>query len=454
MPIDTAEIRKSAEAAVILKGPESSAEPETAAAKELEPAEDAADGDQQELGANFIDSVVSDLLDSSINESVDSTGLAPLPLNRVATAAVAHLSGKHCSGCKNEFLDDSLFCRHCGEKRQELELPTAVAEKPTAVSVLPPPNVALPPVMPPGIAVENDMEADDLTELEDMMAEPEPELSDATLDKTLELVAEVDTAEAADPAAEAEAAPEAEAAAEAQIEAVEPELWLTGQRLLFEDEASGSTLEVTLVVVDRTVLPAEQETERGYTVRLPDGRERNTLRARLRLPDQPLAEPAVVETEAERVRREKREEKERQHAERMAKQEAKRVELVRRKAEHDAKMEESRKKQEEARRKHDLKAKIREMRTDAKALRKDMGSFKTKVDNLQRSIPAPKPAPANDGAVSRAARERAPRPIEGEIMRLRRQNASSRRSMLVVLVNETPHVSHVLARSSPLLHSS
>ena len=58
----------------------------------------------------------------------------------------------------------------------------------------------------------------------------------------------------------------------------------TGQRLLFEDKANGGAMvEVTLVTVDRAVLPPEQEEERGYTVRLPDGRERNTLRSRLRL---------------------------------------------------------------------------------------------------------------------------------------------------------------------------
>ena len=58
----------------------------------------------------------------------------------------------------------------------------------------------------------------------------------------------------------------------------------TGQRLLFEDRARGGAMvEVTLVCVDRTVLPPEQEEERGYTVMLPDGRERNTLRSRLRL---------------------------------------------------------------------------------------------------------------------------------------------------------------------------
>ena len=66
-----------------------------------------------------------------------------------------------------------------------------------------------------------------------------------------------------------------------------PERWSAGQQLLFEDRASSSTVEVTLVVVDQTVLPPEQEAERGYTVRLHDGRERNTLRVRLRLLPQP-----------------------------------------------------------------------------------------------------------------------------------------------------------------------
>ena len=64
----------------------------------------------------------------------------------------------------------------------------------------------------------------------------------------------------------------------------------TGQQLLFEDKARGGAMvEVTLVSVDRTVLPPEQEEERGYTVRLPDGRERNTLRARLWLPVEGLS---------------------------------------------------------------------------------------------------------------------------------------------------------------------
>eukprot|EP01047_Picozoa_sp_COSAG01_P099455 COSAG01_NODE_29468_length_636_cov_22.785847_2_plen_63_part_00 len=42
-----------------------------------------------------------------------------------------------------------------------------------------------------------------------------------------------------------------------------------------------------LVAVDRSALPPEQEHERGYTVRLPDGSERNTLASRLRLPLEP-----------------------------------------------------------------------------------------------------------------------------------------------------------------------
>ena len=58
-----------------------------------------------------------------------------------------------------------------------------------------------------------------------------------------------------------------------------------GTRLLFEDKKAGGVVEVVLVAVDREVLSAEQEAERGYTVRLLDGSERNTLRARLRLPD-------------------------------------------------------------------------------------------------------------------------------------------------------------------------
>eukprot|EP01052_Picozoa_sp_SAG31_P050425 SAG31_NODE_11500_length_1023_cov_1.481602_1_plen_164_part_10 len=97
-------------------------------------------------------------------------------------------------------------------------------------------------------------------------------------------------------------------------------------------------------------------------------------------------------------------------------------------------MEQSRKKQEEARRKHDLKVKIREIRNDAKNLRKDMNTFKTKVNSLQKSsAPAIENEQTNAGD-PKAARDRAPRPIEGEIMRLRRQNATARRSVLVLLM--------------------
>ena len=100
-------------------------------------------------------------------------------------------------------------------------------------------------------------------------------------------------AEEAAAGAKEEEPAKAAAADEELTKAAAPELWPIGQQLLFEDRASGSTVEVTLVVVDRTALPAEQEAERGYTVRLPDGRERNTLRARLRLPDKVVAAAAA-----------------------------------------------------------------------------------------------------------------------------------------------------------------
>eukprot|EP01047_Picozoa_sp_COSAG01_P064624 COSAG01_NODE_8585_length_2728_cov_14.207684_6_plen_112_part_00 len=48
--------------------------------------------------------------------------------------------------------------------------------------------------------------------------------------------------------------------------------------------AGGVLEDVVLVAVDRSALPPDQEHERGYTVRLPDGSEQNTLASRLRLP--------------------------------------------------------------------------------------------------------------------------------------------------------------------------
>jgi hypothetical protein len=75
-----------------------------------------------------------------------------------------------------------------------------------------------------------------------------------------------------------------------------------GQKVVFEDRARGGMLvDVVLRTVDRSAMPPEQEHERGYTVQLPDGRERNTLASRLQLPLDSLeaeelgpAEPAAA----------------------------------------------------------------------------------------------------------------------------------------------------------------
>lgn len=63
-------------------------------------------------------------------------------------------------------------------------------------------------------------------------------------------------------------------------------------------------VEVVLVSTNRSVLPPEQEADRGHTVRLPDGSQRNTIRSRLRVPEEVVAAatgPGTVAAAAEPV---------------------------------------------------------------------------------------------------------------------------------------------------------
>ena len=75
----------------------------------------------------------------------------------------------------------------------------------------------------------------------------------------------------------------------------------TGERLLYWKR--GVLVSVTLVGVDRTAMPPEQEVDRDYTVRLESGQERNTIGRNLFWPSEGAGNSSTAARSANRADR-------------------------------------------------------------------------------------------------------------------------------------------------------
>jgi hypothetical protein len=258
-------------------------------------------------------------------------------------------------GCGNVYMDDALFCRHCGMHRPGAPEPEAEPEVELEAAIVLAPLKKTADLAP--LAVETEVEAESDTEVE--------------------------------PEVEPEAEPEAEA---------EP-VAAAAQSVLATLQPPG------LAPLDPPGLaPLE--------------------------PLEPDLGPAIVETEGERTRRLVREDRERKVRERHEEQAKKKSEIAARRAEAEAKMDATRKAAEEARRRQDLKVRLKEMKVEAKAMKAKAKTLRAKV----AAVKLLEPEPVVEELVVEVRKDR---PLEGELMRLRRLNAAARRSMLVVLHNGT-----------------